>query len=149
MISYSPRSPASPTKAREVMRVVVRPRPASARRALTHLGLSDPKDNLKVADELLAIASHHFAKKWSVDPVHFTPVTQPGRCHWVTAPDIAAAVTFHDPTDSPKAKRDLGDLCSAGGQPTVAVVTSPRRSAQHRSGKEAVTPRTKQSKITG
>lgn len=60
----------------------------TARRALSELGISDSKANLKMAEALFTITAEQFMKKWNFDPIRCCPLP-PGRYQWTPARAVA------------------------------------------------------------
>lgn len=150
MITYSPCTTPPPSPSKREMRMLMmrshlHPHPqqqaythhaythahTTARRALTHLGHNESKENLKLAEEILTHAAQTFRKRWNFDPDSFTPISESrDGFQWVKARD---SVTSRD-LDCAGAKRGQGHgvildvLSSAASSPaSVCVLTSPRK----------------------
>ena len=81
MISYGVSDiPRTPVKAIDITKFLKK---SFARRALTELGESDPKLNLKRAQEILSITQEQFSQRWNFDPVQMKPLNN-GNYDWVS-----------------------------------------------------------------
>lgn len=85
MICYSLERPYNTSSSKDIRMFLKKP---TARRALSELGISDSKANLKMAETLFTITAEQFMKKWNFDPIRCCPLT-PGRYQWTPARPLA------------------------------------------------------------